>query len=69
MNRPVAVAAASIDAVNAVHARVIHERNDRRGIPAFAAGAVGFAAEAGFGAAGLGGAGESSIFLIGGGLP
>ena len=66
MKRPVAVAAASIDAVNAVHARVIHERNDRRGIEAFAPGAVAFAAEAGFGTAGFGGAGESSILLIGG---
>jgi len=32
MNRPVAVAVASMDAVNAAQASVIHERNDRRGI-------------------------------------
>jgi len=32
MNRPVAVAVASMDAVNPAQASVIHERNDRRGI-------------------------------------
>ena len=49
MKRVVAVAAASIDAVNAVHASVIQERNERRGIAALAAGAAGLAAGAGFG--------------------
>lgn len=61
MKRPVAVAAASIDAVNAVHANVIHERNDRRGIEDFAAG--GLAAGAGFGGAGLDGVGDSSLLI------
>jgi hypothetical protein len=61
MKRPVAVAAASIDAVNAVHASVIQERNDRRGIEPFAAGAAGLAA--GFGGAGVEGVGESSLLM------
>ena len=47
MKRAVAVTAASIDAVNAVHASVIQERNERRGIAALAAGAAGLAAGAG----------------------
>jgi len=48
MNRVVAVAAASIEAVNAVHASVIQEIKERRvTIGSFAAG---------FGAAGFGGA-------------
>jgi hypothetical protein len=51
MNRPVAVSAASIDAVKAVHAKVIQERKERRGMGGFAAGAAGFAG-AGFGGAG-----------------
>ena len=63
MNRPVAVAAASIEAVNAVHASVIHERNERRGIDVFAAGAAGLAAGAGFGGAGVEGAVESSLLI------
>jgi hypothetical protein len=36
MNRPVAVAVATIDAVNAVQARPIHEKKARRGITAAA---------------------------------
>src|SRR5215831_18582157 len=64
MNRPVAVAAASIDAVNAAHARVIHDKKDRRGTAAFAADAVGFGG-AGFGGAvaTVEGAGESSLLI------
>jgi hypothetical protein len=62
MKRPVAVAAASIDAVNAVHANVIQERNDRRGIEALAAGAAVLAA--GFGGAGVEGVGESTLLII-----
>jgi hypothetical protein len=62
MNRPVAVAAANIDAVNAAHANVIQERKDRRdGTAAFAPAAAGFAG-AGFGA-GVEGAGESSLLI------
>jgi hypothetical protein len=41
MNRVVAVAAASIDAVKAAHANVIHEIKERRGIICFAAGLGG----------------------------
>ena len=63
MNRAVAVTAASIDAVKAVHASVIHERNERRCIGAFAAAAGALAG------AGLGGACaevivESSLLMI-----
>src|SRR5262250_1717725 len=64
MNRPVAVSAASIDAVKAVHASVIHDRNERRDATGgLAAGA------AGLGAAGFGGGtvavvvGESSLLI------
>src|SRR6516225_1039412 len=64
MKRAVAVAAASIDAVKAVHASVIQDRNERRGIEALAAGVAGLAGVAGFGAAGFGGVVESSILLI-----
>jgi hypothetical protein len=60
MKRVVAVAAASIDAVKAVHASVIHEMNERRGIAAFAAGAL---AGAGFGGAGDEGAVEPSLLI------
>jgi hypothetical protein len=57
MNRAVAVTAASIEAVNAVHARVIQERKDRRvTIVSFAAGFGG----AGFGGA-TGGAGDAAF--------
>jgi hypothetical protein len=63
MNRPVAVAAASIDAANAVHANVIQERKERRGTDFLAAGAAGLAADAGFGAAGAGGAVNSSLLI------
>jgi len=62
MNRPVAVAAASIEAVNAAHATVIHERNERRATGAFAAGAGDFGG-AGLGGAGGGGAIESSLLI------
>jgi len=58
MKRVVAVAAASIDAVNAVHASVTHERNERRGIAAFDGAAAVLAA--GFGVAGVEGVVESS---------
>ena len=50
MNLAVAVNDASIEAVNATQARVIHERKDRRGTPALAGaafGAAGFAGVAG----------------------
>src|SRR5262245_16603389 len=57
MNRPVAVAAASIEAVKAPHASVIHEKKERRGMVCLAGGAAGFACAAGLGAAGLGAAG------------
>jgi len=50
MNRPVAVRAASIDAVKAVHANVTHDRKERRVTVGFAAGF-----DAGFGGAGFGG--------------
>ena len=63
MKRVVAVAAASIDAVNAVHASVIQERNERRGIAALAAGAAGLAAGAGLVTAGFGGASGSSLLM------
>jgi hypothetical protein len=62
MKRVVAVAAASIDAVNAVHANVIHEMKERLGMEALAAGAEGFAAVA-FGGAGVGGAIESCLLI------
>jgi hypothetical protein len=61
MKRPVAVAAASIDAVNAAHATVIHDKNERRGSGAFA-GAAGLGG-AGFGAGGTG-AVESSLLMM-----
>ena len=57
MNRAVAVAVANIEAVNAAHARVIHERKDRRGISFFAAAAV-------LGAAGFGGAGAGTVVTV-----
>jgi hypothetical protein len=65
MKRVVAVAAASIDAVNAVHASVTHERKLRRGIVApFDAAADGAAAlAAGFGGAGVEGVVESSLLI------
>ena len=50
MNLAVAVKDASIEAVKATHARVTHERKDRRGTPALAGAAAG-----GFGAAGFAG--------------
>ena len=56
MNRPVAVAAASIDAVKAAHATVIHDRKDRRPTAGLA-GAVA----AGFAAAGFGGGGAAVV--------
>jgi hypothetical protein len=61
MKRPVAVAAASIDAVNAAHASVIHERKERRVTGPFAAGlgAAGFAAGVGEAAALL----DSSLLI------
>jgi hypothetical protein len=49
MNRAVAVNAASIEAVNAAHANVIHDKKERRDTGVLAAGAA-------FGGAGLGGA-------------
>src|SRR6185295_6599540 len=55
MKRVVAVAAASIDAVNAVHASVIQDIKERRVIT------VGFAA-AGFGVAGAAGAAGLGVF-------
>jgi hypothetical protein len=63
MKRPVAVAAASIDAVKAAHATVIQDKNERRGMAGFA-GAAGLAA-AGFAAAGAagGGAVKSSLLI------
>jgi hypothetical protein len=61
MNRAVAVSDASIDAVKAVHAKVTHERKERRGIAGFAA--AGFAGAAAFGGAGVEGAGESSLLI------
>ena len=48
MNLAVAVKDASIEAVKATQASVIHERKDRLGTPGFAAAAAG-----GFGAAGF----------------
>ena len=67
MNRPVAVNAASIDAVKAAHATVIHDKNDRRPTTGFAgAFAAGFAAAAGFGGGGVAvvvGAVESSLLI------
>jgi hypothetical protein len=62
MNRPVAVAAASIDAVKAAHATVIQEKNERRGIARFAAGAAGLAG-AGFAGAGVEVAVEFSLLI------
>jgi len=63
MNRPVAVAAANMDAVNAAHANDIQERKDRRvGAAVFAPAAAGFAG-AGFGGTGAEGAGESSLLI------
>jgi len=69
MNRAVAVPAASMDAVKAVHASVIQLRKDRRGTAlasfAAAAGAAGFAAAAGgFGVTGAVG----PTFAAGGGV-
>jgi hypothetical protein len=64
MKRAVAVSEASIDAVNAVHASVIQDRNVRRGIEALAAGAAGLAGAAGFGGTGFEGVVESSNLLI-----
>src|SRR5262245_27276495 len=65
MKRVVAVAAASIDAVNAVHASVTHERKERRvTIGSFAAGLGG----AGFGVSAGGAVGAAffdSSMLIG----
>jgi hypothetical protein len=61
MNRPVAVAAASIEAVKAVHASVIQEINDRRGTSLAAAAGL---AVAGLGGAGLEGVVESSLLMI-----
>lgn len=61
MNRPVAVAAANMEAVNAAHANVIQERKERRGNAALAPVAAGFAG-AGFGGPG-GGAGEPSLLM------
>ena len=66
MNRVVAVAAASMEAVKAAHASVIHEMNERRGRTGFAA--AGGRGGAGFGGAGFGGAGaegavESSLLI------
>src|SRR5215831_17318823 len=49
MNRAVAVTAASMDAVNATQANVIHERNERRAM-------TGCFGAAGLAGAGLGGA-------------
>jgi len=62
MNRPVAVAAANMDAVNAAHANVIQERKERRGSAVLAPVAAGFAG-AGFGGTGAEGAGESSLLI------
>jgi len=64
MNRPVAVPAASIDAVKAVHASVIQDRNERRdAIGGFAAGAAGLGA-AGFGGGAVAdGVCESSLLI------
>jgi hypothetical protein len=62
MNRPVAVRAASIDAVKAVHANVIQERKERRGMAGFAAGAAGLGA-AGFGGNVAVGAFDSSLLI------
>jgi len=67
MKRVVAVAAASIEAVKAAQASVIHEMKERRGTTAFAGGAVALGA-VGFGAAGGGaavveGAAESSLLI------
>jgi hypothetical protein len=62
MNRAVAVKAASIDAVNAVHAKVIQEIKERRGMGCFAAGAAGFAG-AGFGGAGAERVVDSSLLM------
>src|SRR5688572_6685184 len=58
MNRPVAVAVATIDAVKAVHATPIHEKKARRGITA----APALAAVAG--AAGAAGAWTSPCMAI-----
>ena len=49
-----------MDAVNAVHANVIHDKNERRPIAGFAADGAGLAG-AGFGGAGVEGAAESSL--------
>jgi len=73
MNRAVAVNDASIEAVKATHASVIHEKKERRGIfclvaegaAAFATGGLAGAA-GGFGnvAAGLPGAGSVEFSLL-----
>jgi hypothetical protein len=59
MNRPVAVSAASIDAVKAAHATVIHDRKDLRPTAGFFAGAP-----AGFAAAGFGGGGAVAVGAV-----
>src|SRR5438105_14962445 len=67
MNRAVAVNDASIEAVKATHASVIHEKNERRGNFCLAAeGAAGFAAGGLAGAAG--GVGSVAAGLPGGGF-
>jgi L-lactate permease len=62
MNRPVAVRAASIDAVKAVHANVTHEKKERRVIVGFTAGAAGLGG-AGFGGTVAVGAFDSSLLI------
>jgi hypothetical protein len=62
MNRAVAVTAASIEAVKAVHANVIHDKNERRPITGFAAEGAALAG-VGFGGAGVEGAVESVLLM------
>src|SRR5215831_15279034 len=63
MNRAVAVSDASIEAVKAVHANVTHEKNERRDMAGFAAGATGLGGDGFGGAAVAVGAFDSSLLM------
>ena len=70
MNLAVAVKDASIEAVKATHASVIHERKERRGTAPLVAGAAGFAGAAVLGAAGfavMAAAGGGAVVVAGAG--
>jgi len=62
MNLAVAVREASMEAVKATQASVIHDRNERR-VAGLAAAGFGAAAFGGGAAAGFEGAGESSLLI------